>query len=285
MWRPPADLPRRWLNAYASATADAWSAVSPRWRRAQSLLDLEARRVGAAVVRGGTDVLLNTLHPRIRYENGEIWVPATRELTVGLDGRRLVLVPTIAGSAGRLVGFDCPTSSTSPTRCPGRPASASIRRPPRRMGRRPAGPGAGPHPGPGAASGHRADQHGTPRGRARMQPAHDHLSLRSARIRRADPARTPRPIRLGQPHHSRARTHRPAQRVTAPTSRGSRRPRSCVASRRCCAGQRSQGLETSRVRVAEEGEHATNVAGAACGHRCLGGDCSSAAIARSHGWP
>ena len=108
VWRPPADLPRRWLNAYASATADAWSAVSPRWRRAQSLLDLEARRVGAAVVRGGTDVLLNTLHPRIRYENGEIWVPATRELTVGLDGRRLVLVPTIAGSAGRLVGFDLP---------------------------------------------------------------------------------------------------------------------------------------------------------------------------------
>ena len=108
VWRPAADLPRRWLYAYASATADAWSAVSPRWRRAQSLLDLEARRVGAAVVRGGTDVLLNTLHPRIRYENGEIWVPSTREATVGLDGRRLALVPTIAGSAGRLVGFDLP---------------------------------------------------------------------------------------------------------------------------------------------------------------------------------
>jgi DNA-binding transcriptional ArsR family regulator len=108
VWRPPADVPRRWLNAYASATADAWSTVSPRWRRAQPLLDLEARRVGAAVVRGCTDVLLNTLHPRIRYENGEIWVPATRELSVGLDGRRLVLVPTIAGGAGRLVGFDLP---------------------------------------------------------------------------------------------------------------------------------------------------------------------------------
>jgi DNA-binding transcriptional ArsR family regulator len=72
------------------------------------LLDAEARRVGAAVVRGSTDVLLNTLHPRIRYERGEIWVPAIREATVGLDGRRLVLVPTIAGSMGRLVGFDLP---------------------------------------------------------------------------------------------------------------------------------------------------------------------------------
>ena len=107
-WRAPADRPRRWLDSYAAATLDAWSAVSPRWQHAQPLLDLEARRVGAAVVRGGTDVLLNTLHPRIRYECGEIWVPAVREATVALDGRRLVLVPTIAGPMGRLVGFDLP---------------------------------------------------------------------------------------------------------------------------------------------------------------------------------
>jgi DNA-binding transcriptional ArsR family regulator len=107
-WRAPADRPRRWLDSYATATLDAWSAVSPRWQRAQPLLDLEARRVGAAVVRGGTDVLLNTLHPRIRYERGEIWVPALSEATVDLNGRRLVLVPTIAGPMGRMVGFDLP---------------------------------------------------------------------------------------------------------------------------------------------------------------------------------
>jgi hypothetical protein len=108
VWRPPADLPRRWLNAYAAATTDAWSAVSPRWQHAQPLFDLEARRVGAAVVRGGTDALLNTLHPRIHYENGEIWVPALSAATVELGRRRLVLVPTIAGARGRLVGFDLP---------------------------------------------------------------------------------------------------------------------------------------------------------------------------------
>jgi DNA-binding transcriptional ArsR family regulator len=105
-WRAPADRPRRWLDSYATATLDAWSAVSPRWQHAQPLLDLEARRVGAAVVRGGTDVLLNTLHPRIRYERGEIWVPALREATLDLNGRRLALVPTVAGPMGRLVGFD-----------------------------------------------------------------------------------------------------------------------------------------------------------------------------------
>ena len=106
-WRPVADQPRRWLESYASATVHAWSVVAPRWQRAQPLLDLEARRVGAAVVRGCTDVLLNALHPRMHYEDGEFWVPATREVTDELGGRRLVLVPTIAGLSGR-VGIDLP---------------------------------------------------------------------------------------------------------------------------------------------------------------------------------
>lgn len=108
VWRPPADVPRRWLNSYACATVDAWSAVSPRWQHAQPLFDLEARRVGAAVVRGGLDVLLNTLHPRIHYDNGEIWVSSLDELSLDLGRRRLVLVPTVAGGRGRLVGFDLP---------------------------------------------------------------------------------------------------------------------------------------------------------------------------------
>lgn len=107
-WRPAAEQPGRWLDSYAWATMDAWSAASALWRRAQPLLDREARRVGAAVVRGGTDVLLNTLHPRMHYENGEIWVPATQEATVPLGGRRLVLMPTIAGAMGRRVSFDLP---------------------------------------------------------------------------------------------------------------------------------------------------------------------------------
>lgn len=105
VWRPPADHPRAWLRSYASATAGAWSAIAPRWHQAQPLLSLEARRVGAAVVRGCADVLLNTLHPRIRYADGEIRVPATRDQSVDLAGRKLVLVPTLTG---RLVGFDLP---------------------------------------------------------------------------------------------------------------------------------------------------------------------------------
>jgi hypothetical protein len=107
-WLPAVDAPRHWLDAYAAATLDALPVFSPRWQRAQVLLDLEARRVGASVVRGCTDVLLNTLHPRMRYENGVFWVPAAREASFDLGGRRLALVPTITGRGGVLVGFDLP---------------------------------------------------------------------------------------------------------------------------------------------------------------------------------
>jgi DNA-binding transcriptional ArsR family regulator len=108
VWRPPVDMPRRWLESYASATGDAWSAVSSTWQRAQPLFDLEARRVGGALVRGGADALLNSLHPRMHYVNGEFWVPSMRESIIGLDGRRLVLVPMVAGRDGVLVAFDLP---------------------------------------------------------------------------------------------------------------------------------------------------------------------------------
>lgn len=127
VWRPPADHPRAWLRSYASATSSAWSAVSPRWRSAEPLLALEARRVGAAVVRGCTDVLLNTLHPRIRYVDGEIRVPAARDQSVDLAGRRLVLVPTLAGPGGRLVGFDLPDVVYVAYPLPGQSTSAPPR--------------------------------------------------------------------------------------------------------------------------------------------------------------
>jgi hypothetical protein len=127
VWRAAADQPRRWLESYASATVHVWSVVAPRWQRAQPLLDLEARRVGAAVVRGCTDVLLNTLHPRMHYEDGEFWVPATRESRMSLArgawywSRRSLVYRVGSGST-------CPTSSISRTRCRGRRVWASMGR-------------------------------------------------------------------------------------------------------------------------------------------------------------
>jgi hypothetical protein len=220
-WRPPAEVPRRWLNAYACATADAWSAVSPRWHHAQPLLDLEARRVGAAVVRGCTDVLLNALHPRIRYENGEIWVPSTLELTVGLDGRRLVLVPTIAGGAGRLVGFDLPGVVYLAYPVPGQAGLGERGR------ASPLPPGADSLDqvlGSARALGGRTAHHGEARRRGGMQPAHDHLPLHPARSGRSDRSVAPWPVRLGKSDHPRARADRPTQQIAATPRRRTLRP-------------------------------------------------------------
>jgi hypothetical protein len=107
-WRPAADRPRRWLDSFAAASMDGWAVIEPMWRRAQPLIDRETRRVGAAVVRGGLDALLNSLHPRIRYRDSELIVLAARDSVRDLAGRRLVLVPMICGPNGTAVSFDLP---------------------------------------------------------------------------------------------------------------------------------------------------------------------------------
>ncbi|MGH3171414.1 MAG: hypothetical protein ACRDN0_36835 [Trebonia sp.] len=107
-WRPAADRPRRWLDSFAAASLDGWTVIEPLWRRSQPLIDREARRVGAAVVRGGLDALLNSLHPRIRYRDGELIVLGGRDSVRDLAGRTLVLVPMICGPNGSAFDFDLP---------------------------------------------------------------------------------------------------------------------------------------------------------------------------------
>ena len=105
-WRPAADRPRRWLDSFAAASMDGWAVIEPVWRRSQPLIDRETRRVGAAVVRGGLDALLNSLHPRIRYHDGELIVLAGRDRMRDLAGRRLALVPMICSQNGTAINFD-----------------------------------------------------------------------------------------------------------------------------------------------------------------------------------
>ena len=107
-WRPAADRPRRWLDSFAAASMDGWAVIEPLWRRSQPLIDRETRRVGAAVVRDSLDALLNSLHPRIRYRDGELIVLAARDSVRDLAGRRLALVPMICGPNGTAVVFDLP---------------------------------------------------------------------------------------------------------------------------------------------------------------------------------
>ncbi len=213
VWRPPADHPRAWLRSYASATSSAWSAVSPHWRSAEPLLALEARRVGAAVVRGCTDVLLNTLHPRIRYVDGEIRVPATRDQSVDLAGRKLVLVPTLAGPGGRLVGFDLPdvvyvVYVAYPAARPGHHLAT--------LGHGTPDPPAGPPPSRPAAGRRPTDHDDPPGGNSGLHAPDDQLPLQVPRVSRPHPPRTPRPNHPHHPHPERPRTPRPLPRLIRP---------------------------------------------------------------------
>lgn len=104
-WRPAADQPRRWLDSFATAAADGWSVLGPLWHRAQPLIDQEIRRAGTALVRGSLDALLNSLHPRIRYQNGELIVLDNCDSTRSLANRPLVLVPMICGPNGTAISF------------------------------------------------------------------------------------------------------------------------------------------------------------------------------------
>ncbi len=68
-WRGAVRRPRTWLHAYAIAMADAWRSIEPLWIQAQPMLEREVRRVGAAAVRGGLDLILDRLHPASQFDN------------------------------------------------------------------------------------------------------------------------------------------------------------------------------------------------------------------------
>jgi DNA-binding transcriptional ArsR family regulator len=60
------------------------------------------------VVRGGTDALLNSLHPSIHYADGILTSSCAGSRLVDLAGRRLALLPMIAGPGSVFVSFDLP---------------------------------------------------------------------------------------------------------------------------------------------------------------------------------
>ncbi|GAA3236736.1 ArsR/SmtB family transcription factor [Nonomuraea helvata] len=105
-WRPAAERPGRWLDGYASALADVWSAAEPLWRRARPLLDREIRRVGVAAVRGGPELLLGALNGRIVHGERGLLIADLEPSTYELGERRIVLVPMLAGKDAIIVSLD-----------------------------------------------------------------------------------------------------------------------------------------------------------------------------------
>jgi hypothetical protein len=107
-WQPAAERPRTWFDSLALATAHSFDAVAASWHAAAPAIDREIQRVGTALVRGGHDVLLNSLHPRLQYAHGMLSFDIRLRRIVSLGGRRLVLVPLIGDAHALLAGFELP---------------------------------------------------------------------------------------------------------------------------------------------------------------------------------
>ena len=105
-WQFAGQQPRRWLNSMADASLDTWAVMEPWWRAAGPLFDREMRRVGTAAVRGGLEALLNSLHPHVSYRDRTLTLTCGNDRCIPLGGRRLVLVPMIAGRDSVLVSFE-----------------------------------------------------------------------------------------------------------------------------------------------------------------------------------
>ncbi|MGP4051912.1 ArsR/SmtB family transcription factor [Streptomyces sp. 2A115] len=70
-------------------------AVAPYWDRLVGHLEAECDARGRVAMAGGVQQLLTTLHPRISWRNPVLTVPGGPDEDVHLDGRGLVLCPSV----------------------------------------------------------------------------------------------------------------------------------------------------------------------------------------------
>jgi DNA-binding transcriptional ArsR family regulator len=105
-WREPLADPRSWLASYADAAESVHQRLDPLLARAGKLVDREVERVGTAVVRGLSDVLLASLNQRIGFRDGLLTYDHPTPGSYDLAGRRLVLMPMLAGPRFLLTNFD-----------------------------------------------------------------------------------------------------------------------------------------------------------------------------------
>ncbi|GHJ53007.1 hypothetical protein Nm8I071_23140 [Nonomuraea sp. TT08I-71] len=89
--------PGRWVDAYIATLRSVWEVFRPHWQRAQPLLEREIVRVGTASVRGAFDGVLAGLNPRWHYRDETLMIPDRHPEHFALNGRRLVLTPTMSG--------------------------------------------------------------------------------------------------------------------------------------------------------------------------------------------
>lgn len=95
---PPGDpeVPAGTDLAGDGVLAEVWRrAVAPYWDRLLGHLEAECDARGRVAMAGGVQQLLATLHPRINWRNPVLTVPGGPDEDVHLDGRGLVLCPSV----------------------------------------------------------------------------------------------------------------------------------------------------------------------------------------------
>ena len=70
-------------------------AVMPIWARVRRYLEAERDTRGRILMTGGLDRLLGTLHPQMRWEPPVLEIPDERDTELRLDGRSLLLAPSL----------------------------------------------------------------------------------------------------------------------------------------------------------------------------------------------
>lgn len=83
-------------------------AIGPHWASVRGYLEVEQAARGRILATGGVELLLTTLHPQVRWEPPVLVVPGEFPGDVWLDGRGLVLVPSLflAARAGVFLDAD-----------------------------------------------------------------------------------------------------------------------------------------------------------------------------------
>jgi DNA-binding transcriptional ArsR family regulator len=89
-------------------------AVSPYWRQVRGYLETVRDVRGRLAMTGGVERLLGTLHPKVRWRSSVLEVPHDQEIDVHLNGRGLLLAPSLFlhdNAAAVLIGAEWDESS------------------------------------------------------------------------------------------------------------------------------------------------------------------------------
>lgn len=108
VWQGPARAPRPWLDAFASSVALTAEVTGSLLRSAAPLLEREIARVGSLLVRGGPIAVLDNLTPRITASGDTLRFEDVEPETIALAGRRIVLLPIVAGHRMLISTLDQP---------------------------------------------------------------------------------------------------------------------------------------------------------------------------------